>query len=329
VWTKEGDQGDSWQAATIHSALSSYYRVTATRGGGIRGDIAIDNLNLIWCTEAPTATPTNEGDTHSPTTSPTAVPTASPTVAPTSAPTLMPTAPTSAPTLSPASNWNQISNKCGTSCQAATIYLASGSYYRVTATCGGGNCGDIAIDNTDAPTATPRNDGDTHAPTVSPSAAPTAAPTDAPTSSPTSKPTPAATSVASNNVMAGNMPSFPFGSLRLLQFAAVPLLTTDSCEAQLNAMQEQHNMELNMLQKEHQMAVLRLCAGVPEDTLCQGASTPSPTPNPRQAGPTLPASATTIIPRSVHHISYSLDVSQGGVSSNRSLIAYLHCRLIE
>jgi hypothetical protein len=99
VWTKEGDQGDSWQAVTIYSASGSYYRVTATRGGGNRGDIAIDNVNLIWCSPAPTATPTNEGDTHLPTTSPTAVPTASPTVSPTSAPTSMPTA---TPTFSPA-----------------------------------------------------------------------------------------------------------------------------------------------------------------------------------------------------------------------------------
>jgi hypothetical protein len=44
VWTKEGDQGGSWQAATIYWASGSYYQVTATRGGGIRGDIAVDNL---------------------------------------------------------------------------------------------------------------------------------------------------------------------------------------------------------------------------------------------------------------------------------------------
>jgi hypothetical protein len=82
VWTKEGDQGDSWQAATVYSAVGSYYQVTATRGGGNRGDIAIDNLNLIWCTDAPTATPTNVGDTNMPTASPTAAPTAVPTIDP-------------------------------------------------------------------------------------------------------------------------------------------------------------------------------------------------------------------------------------------------------
>jgi hypothetical protein len=38
-----------------------------------------------------------------------------PTDVPTSAPTFTPTAPTSAPTFGPASNWNQLSNKCGTS----------------------------------------------------------------------------------------------------------------------------------------------------------------------------------------------------------------------
>jgi hypothetical protein len=81
-------------------------------------------------TTAPTAVPT-----ASPTVAPTsAVPTASPTVAPTSAPTFMPTA---KPTFSSASNWNQLSNKCGTSaCSIAnggcTIALsddfAMGSY---------------------------------------------------------------------------------------------------------------------------------------------------------------------------------------------------------
>jgi hypothetical protein len=112
VWTKEGDQGGSWQAATIYSALGSYYQVTATRGGGNRGDIAIDNLNLIWCTDAPTASPTNVGDTNTPTASPTAAPTAAPTDAPTSVPT---STPTLAPTISPASSWNQLKNKCGIS----------------------------------------------------------------------------------------------------------------------------------------------------------------------------------------------------------------------
>jgi hypothetical protein len=83
VWMKEGDLGDSWQAATIYSASGSYYQVMATRGGGIRGDIAIDNLNLIWCSPAPTASPTNVGDTNMPTASPTAAPTDAPTLAPT------------------------------------------------------------------------------------------------------------------------------------------------------------------------------------------------------------------------------------------------------
>jgi hypothetical protein len=62
---------------------------------------------------------------------------------------------------------------------------------------------------------------------------------------------------------------------------------------------------LSMVQREHQLAVLRLCAVVPEDILCQGASTPSPTPNPRRAASTLPTSTTAMhtIPRLVHHMS--------------------------
>jgi hypothetical protein len=102
----------SWQTASISSVLGSYYRISAVRGPGIRGDIAVDNLNVLACTLVPTAAPTYVGDTHSPTASPTAVPTASPT----DAPTLVPTSePTTAPTLSPASSWNQLKNKCGIS----------------------------------------------------------------------------------------------------------------------------------------------------------------------------------------------------------------------
>jgi hypothetical protein len=120
---------------------------------------------------------------------------------------------------------------------------------------------------------------------------------------------------ASNTIMGGHMLSFPFGSLRWLQFAALPVLTADSCKTQLNAatnaMQEQHeelsmlHEELNMLQREHLSAVLRLCAVVPEDILCQGASTSLPPPNSRRAVSTLPTSATAMhtIPRLVHHMS--------------------------
>jgi hypothetical protein len=112
VWTKEGGQGNSWQAATIYSASGSYYQVMAIRGGGIRGDIADDNLHIMWCTPAPTAAPTNEGDTHAPTTSPTAVPTDVPTATPTAPPTATPTA---APTMNPPSNWNQLKSRCANS----------------------------------------------------------------------------------------------------------------------------------------------------------------------------------------------------------------------
>jgi hypothetical protein len=130
VWTKDGDQGDSWQAATIYSASGSYYQVTATRGGGNRGDIAVDNMNLGWCTEVPTAAPTNEGDTHSPTASPTAAPTAAPTDAPTPVPTSVPTP---APTININNilNWADLKATCSDSaCDTAnggcTITLSDG-----------------------------------------------------------------------------------------------------------------------------------------------------------------------------------------------------------
>jgi hypothetical protein len=162
VWTKEGGRGSiwrSWQSAIVYLASGSYYQVMATRGAGNRGDIAIDNLNLVACTLAPTLTPTptNEGDTHVPiaslTAAPTDVPTDVPTYVPTSAPTAAPTmnppsgtgdtqsptaAPTAAPTLapvdihlptaapiffstfSPANDWNQLKNQCdGSACNTA------------------------------------------------------------------------------------------------------------------------------------------------------------------------------------------------------------------
>jgi hypothetical protein len=53
VWTKEGDQGNSWQAATIYLSSDSYYQISAARGPGNRGDIAIDNLNILGCTLVP------------------------------------------------------------------------------------------------------------------------------------------------------------------------------------------------------------------------------------------------------------------------------------
>jgi hypothetical protein len=115
VWTKERDQrGNSWQAATIYSASGSYYQVMATRGGGNRGDIAVDNLNVMWCTDAPTASPTNVGDTHSPTASPTSAPTDVPTDAPTYVPT---STPTPAPIIDINSilNWAELEATCSDS----------------------------------------------------------------------------------------------------------------------------------------------------------------------------------------------------------------------
>jgi hypothetical protein len=136
VWMKEGGQGNSWQAATIYSASGSYYQVMATRGGGIRGDIAVDNLNVVWCSPAPTASPTNEGDTHAPTASPTAA--AAPTDVPTDAPTHIPTsAPTPTPTVGLPTNWADLKAICSASaCDTAnggcTIILSGnfvmGSY---------------------------------------------------------------------------------------------------------------------------------------------------------------------------------------------------------
>jgi hypothetical protein len=192
VWTKEGDQGDSWQAATIYSVSGSYYRVMATRGGGIRGDIAVDNLNMIWCSPAPTTAPTNVGDTHVPTISPTAAPTA----APTSSPQYMLAAigTCSLP-------YTFIDTAAACSAAAAVLSLADitaavtntpthpyGCYYKQSSPAGynlwfnhGGNMEDDDPDRvsickltTTAPTATPTNTGDTNAPTVAPT--PTVAP---------------------------------------------------------------------------------------------------------------------------------------------------------
>jgi hypothetical protein len=211
VWTKGGDQGGSWQAATIYSASGSYYRVTATRGGGNRGDIAVDNLNVIWCTDAPTAVPSNIGDTYAPTVSPTAVPTASPTDTPTSAPTspLLYILATIGTCTLPYTFIDTVAT-----CEAAAVILSLadttavytplnfhnpyGCYYKQSIGAlyfnpDGGKTDDdtdrmslcklattaptaAPTAPTTAPTATPTNVGDTHAPTVSPTTAPTFGP---------------------------------------------------------------------------------------------------------------------------------------------------------
>jgi hypothetical protein len=44
VWTKEGDQGDSWQAATIYSALGSYYRGSLPH---VVGELEVTSLLTI------------------------------------------------------------------------------------------------------------------------------------------------------------------------------------------------------------------------------------------------------------------------------------------
>jgi hypothetical protein len=80
VWGKEGEQSEVWATASISGPSPGvYYRITAMRGGGNRGDIAVDELELVACpTAAPTAAPANEGDTHAPTASPTTAPTVDP-----------------------------------------------------------------------------------------------------------------------------------------------------------------------------------------------------------------------------------------------------------
>jgi hypothetical protein len=129
VWTKEGDQGNSWQATTAYSSSSSYYKVIATRRGpsnlssweSKRGDIAIDNLTLLACTTAPTIAPI-----ATPTTTPTTTPISAPTI-PTAAPTLAPTAaPTDSPTIDVNNilNWVELEATCSASaCSIANRWL--------------------------------------------------------------------------------------------------------------------------------------------------------------------------------------------------------------
>jgi hypothetical protein len=241
VWTKEGAQGNSWQAAVAYSTSGyAYYRIAATRGGGIRGDIAVDNMDLVACTPAPTLAPTNVGeksicnfndgfcdwtqdidDTFDWTLTSEGTPTSNTGpgtgsghgggafihieangqtegayAAITSSDTGcglfvdyhmygggIGTLTVSAKNAADGDNaawvpaWTKEGGQ-GDSWQAVTILSASGSYYKVMATRGGGNRGDIAVDNlnvilcTDAPTASP-----TDAPTPVPTSMPTAAPT--------------------------------------------------------------------------------------------------------------------------------------------------------
>jgi hypothetical protein len=51
VWTKEGGQSEIWKTASIATASANFFQISATRGAGIRGDIAIDSLALVACTD--------------------------------------------------------------------------------------------------------------------------------------------------------------------------------------------------------------------------------------------------------------------------------------
>jgi hypothetical protein len=106
----DGWNGASWtlKAAGGETVVAGLYTFSS--------GFSATQVFTAWTTptSVPTATPTNAGDTNAPTSSPTATPTASPTnVGDTNMPTASLTAaPTATP---PASNWNQLSNKCGTS----------------------------------------------------------------------------------------------------------------------------------------------------------------------------------------------------------------------
>jgi hypothetical protein len=90
LWTKSGDQGDSWQHAIANA--SSYVlqvRFAGTAGTSYTSDMAIDDVGLFpdSACHLPTPSPTR---TFSPTEAPTSVPTALPTSSPTPTPTITP-----------------------------------------------------------------------------------------------------------------------------------------------------------------------------------------------------------------------------------------------
>merc|ERR1719436_1967983 len=103
VFTKSGNQGNTWLAANIpldtYAGQSVTITFVGTRGSSWQGDAAIDDIVLFpGSGGASTAAPT-AGPTTAPTSAPTAAPT---TVPPTVAPTIAPTgAPTAAPTVAP------------------------------------------------------------------------------------------------------------------------------------------------------------------------------------------------------------------------------------
>ena len=86
IWTKSGDQGDSWQSATVSVTTSyvSQLRWVGTTGSDAYSDMAIDDVDIR-------SAPTSNGDCFVPTPAPTTsaptstpLPIASPTAFPTS-----------------------------------------------------------------------------------------------------------------------------------------------------------------------------------------------------------------------------------------------------
>ena len=90
TWTKTGDQGNSWQHATVTATpFAHQVRFVGTTGTSYTSDMAIDNFNIapnIDCS-LPTPAPTLSA---LPTPSPTLLPTPTPTPAPTFSPTRTP-----------------------------------------------------------------------------------------------------------------------------------------------------------------------------------------------------------------------------------------------
>mmetsp|Transcript_17099 Transcript_17099/g.20126 ORF Transcript_17099/g.20126 Transcript_17099/m.20126 type:complete len:713 (-) Transcript_17099:65-2203(-) len=100
IWTKSGNQGDSWQTATItmDDGTAEKIRFNGTTGDGLAGDMALDDIYITeWATPAPTELPIIP---PSPAPSVSIKPSMVPTIEPTSSPTGTPK-PSSLPTQHP------------------------------------------------------------------------------------------------------------------------------------------------------------------------------------------------------------------------------------
>jgi subtilisin-like proprotein convertase family protein len=195
--------GQRWADISSYAGQSIEARFNLNSDSTVQlAGLAIDDVSVTACQEAPTATPTDT-PTNTPTATPTATPTNTPTATPTNTPTDTPTnTPTATPTDTPTNTPTNTPTDTPTNTPTATPTATPTNTPTATPT----NTPTDTPTNTptatptDTPTNTPTNTP-TDTPTNTPTATPTATPTNTPTATPTNTPTatPTDTPVAPTN----------------------------------------------------------------------------------------------------------------------------------